>query len=175
MAAGGGCRAAAPVWGWGSRGALSFASQKAPKYSLNLCGAPGSWGRQWRLGQLLRGVWMLAGQWGGCCGATVSTLILLFYRMRDVEGLSPLNHRLSMLYVFSSSHKGRSLQERLIWVLVWGYGTDSDSTHVCSPASSCCLLCLFLWEASSPHIHLCSFLALQPTSCDLSLPKPFSQ
>lgn len=42
MAAGEGCRAGALVWDWGSHEALSFASQKAPKYSLNLetaCGA----------------------------------------------------------------------------------------------------------------------------------------
>lgn len=180
MAAGGDCRAGAPVWDWGSHGTLSFACQKT-KYSLNVeaLEPPRSWGRQRRLEQLLRGVWMLAEQWGGCCGVTVSMLTLLFSRGRDVEGLS--NHGLSVLHLFSSCHKGRSLQEQLIWILVWGYGTVSvtqcvlpgENTHACSSASG--FLCLFLWGTSSLHIYLCSFLTLQPTSCDLSLPKPFSQ
>lgn len=143
---------------------------------------PRSWGRQWRFGQLLRGVWMLAEQSGGCCGVTVSTLTLFFSRVRGVEGLS--NHRLSILHLFSRSHKGKSLQEWFIWILVWGYGTVSvtqwtcpsrwHNTCVCSPASGCCVLCLFLWWASSSHIYLCSFLALQPTTCNSSLPKQFS-
>lgn len=112
MAAGEGCRAGACVWDWGSHGALSFASQKAPKYSLNLetaCGASTILGQAVKVWAAAQGCVDAGRAVGGCCGVTVSTLTLFFSRVRGVEGLS--NHRLSILHLFSRSHKGKSLQE----------------------------------------------------------------
>lgn len=79
MAAGEGCRAGARVWDWGSHGALSFASQKAPKYSLNLetaCGASTILGQAVKVWAAAQGCVDAGRAVGGCCGVTVSTLTL---------------------------------------------------------------------------------------------------
>lgn len=120
-----------------------FASQKTPKYSLNLetlCGPSTILGQAVK--QLLRGVWMDASR--------AVRLLWCPYEHADTFpewGMWRVSPTTGWACSVSSAAaiKGE-VHEQLVWILVWWYGTvlvtqcvpPGDNARACSPASGCC-------------------------------------